>query len=82
VELPQRVGGQAFVHIHHNTPGVLARINGIFADNKVNIEGQALGTRGDVGYVITDIAGDYTEEMLDRLAHLDDTIRIRRLVAR
>jgi len=79
VELARRTGGHGLVHIHRNTPGVLATINNIFAENKVNIEGQALGTRGDIGYVITDVAAEYTEEMLDRLAHLDETIRIRRL---
>ena len=55
------------MHIHRNTPGVLAAINAIFAEHRVNIEGQSLGTRGDVGYVITDIASDYTDEMLARL---------------
>ena len=79
VELGQRLGAHAVVHIHRNTPGVLATINAVFADNKVNIEGQALGTLGDVGYVITEIATDDTEEMRDRLEHLDETIRVRRL---
>ena len=40
---------------------------------------QYLGTRGDVGYVITDIASDYTDDMLARLAHMDETIRLRLL---
>jgi D-3-phosphoglycerate dehydrogenase len=79
VELAQRAGSHTFVHVHHNTPGVLATINGIFADNAINIEGQALGTKGDLGYVITDIASDYDEAMLERLAKLDATIRIRPL---
>ena len=57
-------------------PGVLASINAIFAEHRVNIEGQTLGTRGDVGYVITDIASDYTDDMLGRLAHMDETIRL------
>jgi D-3-phosphoglycerate dehydrogenase len=79
VELAQRAGSHAFVHVHRNTPGVLATINGIFADSAINIEGQALGTKGDLGYVITDIASDYDEATLERLAKLDATIRIRRL---
>jgi D-3-phosphoglycerate dehydrogenase / 2-oxoglutarate reductase len=79
LELPARTGANALVHIHRNTPGVLATINGIFAQYDVNIEGQALGTRGEVGYVITDIASDFTDEMLQRLAALDETIRIRTL---
>jgi len=77
VDLASRVGTHGLVHIHRNTPGVLAAINAIFAEHRINIEGQSLGTKGDVGYVITDIAGDFTEDMLTRLAHMDETIRIR-----
>ncbi len=77
LELAQRSGSHLLVHIHRNTPGVLAAINAIFAEHRVNIEGQALATRGDIGYVITDIARDYTEDMLARLEHMDYTIRLR-----
>jgi D-3-phosphoglycerate dehydrogenase len=77
VDLAARAGTHGLVHIHRNTPGVLATINAIFAEHRINIEGQSLGTKGDVGYVVTDIAGDFTEEMLTRLAHMDETIRIR-----
>jgi D-3-phosphoglycerate dehydrogenase len=77
VELPYRAGAHVVVVIHRNTPGVLAAINAIFAEHRVNIEGQALGTRGEVGYVVTDIASDLTEGMLTRLAGLDETIRVR-----
>jgi D-3-phosphoglycerate dehydrogenase len=79
LEMPPRAGAHALVHIHRNTPGVLAGINAIFAEHRVNIEGQYLGTRGEIGYVITDIASDYTDEMLARLQHMDDTIRLRLL---
>jgi D-3-phosphoglycerate dehydrogenase / 2-oxoglutarate reductase len=77
VELPGRAGAHGLVHIHRNTPGVLAAINAIFAEHRVNIEGQALGTRGETGYVITDIASDYTDDMIDRLTHMEETIRLR-----
>ncbi len=77
VDLPYRAGSHVLVHIHRNTPGVLAGINAIFAEHNINIEGQALGTRGDIGYVITDIASDFTADMLARLAHMDETIRLR-----
>jgi D-3-phosphoglycerate dehydrogenase len=79
LELPAREGAHLLVHIHRNTPGVLASINSIFFDSGVNIEAQLLATRGDVGYVVTDIASDYTDEMLTRLRHLDETIRLRLL---
>ena len=76
VDLPVRAGAHTLVHIHRNTPGVLAHINAIFADCRVNIEGQSLATRGDVGYVITDISSDFTDEMIARLTHMDETIRL------
>ncbi|HET6875200.1 MAG TPA: phosphoglycerate dehydrogenase, partial [Acidimicrobiales bacterium] len=76
IDLPVRAGAHLLVHIHRNTPGVLAAINAIFADHRINIEGQALSTRGDVGYVITDIASDYTDEMIGLLTHMDETIRL------
>ena len=79
VELARRAEGNAIVHIHHNTPGVLARINGVFAAGALNIEGQALGTRGDIGYVVTEIGSPFSEAMLEQLAHLDETIRVRLL---
>lgn len=79
LELPPRAGAHALVHIHRNTPGVLAAVNAILAEHGVNIEGQYLGTRGEIGYVITDISSDYTEEMLARLAKMDETIRLRLL---
>jgi D-3-phosphoglycerate dehydrogenase len=79
LELPLRAGAHGLVHIHRNTPGVLASINAIFAEHRINIEGQSLGTRDEVGYVITDIASDYTDDMLARLAHMDETIRLRLL---
>jgi D-3-phosphoglycerate dehydrogenase len=77
LDLPVRAGAHGLVHIHRNTPGVLASINAIFAEHRINIEGQSLGTRGEIGYVITDIATDYTDDMLARLTHMDATIRLR-----
>jgi D-3-phosphoglycerate dehydrogenase / 2-oxoglutarate reductase len=56
---------------------VLATINGLLAENKVNIEGQLLGTRGELGYVITDVAVDYPAELGRHLAALPDTVRLR-----
>jgi len=77
--LPPRPGGHRFAHLHHNVPGVLATINGLLADNKVNIEGQLLGTRGDLGYVLTDVSVDYPPGVLDQLTAMDETVRVRLL---
>ena len=75
--LPDRKGDQRLVHVHRNTPGVLAAINGVFGAEKVNIESQFLGTRGEVGYVITDIGLPITAAAVHLLEQLPETIRLR-----
>jgi D-3-phosphoglycerate dehydrogenase len=77
LQLAERADTHRIVHLHHNVPGVLASINGLLADNKVNIEGQLLGTRGDLGYVITDVAVDYPAGVPDQLAAMAETVRLR-----
>jgi D-3-phosphoglycerate dehydrogenase / 2-oxoglutarate reductase len=77
VALPQQPGVHRLVHIHRNTPGVLAAVNGILADHDVNVEGQLLGTRGEVGYVLTDIGVDYADDVLAQLTAMPQTIRLR-----
>src|SRR5262245_55913240 len=77
VALPQQPGGHRLVHIQPNTPGVLGAVNGILADHDVNVEGQLLGTRGEVGYVLTDIGVDYAEDVLAQLRAMPQTIRLR-----
>ena len=77
VALPYQPGVHRLVHIHHNTPGVLAAVNGILAEHDVNVEGQLLGTRGDVGYVLTDIGVDYADDVLAQLRAMPQTIRLR-----
>jgi D-3-phosphoglycerate dehydrogenase len=77
--LPPRPDGHRIAHLHHNVPGVLATINGLLADHKVNIEAQLLGTRGDLGYVLTDVSVDYPPAVLDALTAMDETVRVRLL---
>jgi D-3-phosphoglycerate dehydrogenase len=77
ITLPQPPDTHRLIFIHRNVPGVMATVNGILADHKVNVEAQLLGTRGDVGYVVTDISATYTDEMLDQIRGLPETIRLR-----
>jgi D-3-phosphoglycerate dehydrogenase len=77
VALPTVPGAHRLVHLHKNVPGVLASINRVLADHGVNVEGQLLRTRDELGYVITDIGTSYTDEVLDELRAMDFTIRVR-----
>jgi D-3-phosphoglycerate dehydrogenase / 2-oxoglutarate reductase len=49
----------------------------VLADHGVNVEGQLLRTRDELGYVITDIGTSYTDEVLAELRDMDVTIRLR-----
>ena len=77
VALPRASGTHRLIHLHHNVPGVLATINRLLAEHGANIEGQLLGTRDELGYVLTDIGTEYPGDMLARLRELDVTIRLR-----
>ncbi|PYF99846.1 D-3-phosphoglycerate dehydrogenase [Georgenia satyanarayanai] len=67
-------------YLHRNTPGALALVNQAFAESGANIEGQILGTRGDLGYVVTDIGGELPDEARQALDEVPDTIRLRVLL--
>jgi len=77
LDLPRRTDTLRLVHIHRNVPGVLARVNGLLADGGVNVEAQLLGTRGELGYVVTDSASGVTQEIVDAIRAMPETIRLR-----
>lgn len=77
--LEQAGGRHRFAHLHRNTPGVLAAVNQTLAEHGVNIAGQLLATRGDLGYVVTDVDGEVSSEVTAALNAMEQTIRLRTL---
>jgi len=77
VALPPHPTCHRILHIHRNVPGVLAAVNGVFSTLGVNVDAQFLQTRGDVGYVVTDVDCETSEAALDALRQVDGTIRTR-----
>ncbi|MFI2752668.1 phosphoglycerate dehydrogenase [Cellulomonas sp. P22] len=72
-------GAHRLAYLHRNVPGVLAAVNATLAEHGVNIEGQLLGTRGDIGYVVTD-AGAYVDPaVVEALAARPESVRMRLL---
>ncbi|GAA2233982.1 phosphoglycerate dehydrogenase [Rarobacter faecitabidus] len=74
--LEQTTGAARIAHLHRNTPGVLARVNNILAEHGENIEGQLLATRGDLGYVVTDIGSSLEPETITALQAIEQTVRL------
>ncbi|GAA1732776.1 phosphoglycerate dehydrogenase [Isoptericola hypogeus] len=63
--------------LHRNTPGVLAAVNQVFADHGANIDAQMLATRGDLGYVVTDISDVTQRGASAKLQAMASTVRLR-----
>jgi D-3-phosphoglycerate dehydrogenase len=72
-----RNGMLRLLHLHRNVPGVLAQVNGLLAEHGVNVDAQMLGTRGEIGYVVTDSASGVTQQIVDQIRALPETIRLR-----
>src|SRR5690554_1152260 len=77
LQLAQRTGTHRIAHLHENIPGVLAAVNAELAQHDVNIEGQMLATRGDLGYVVTDIEAGLTDDAVAALGAMPGTVRLR-----
>ena len=77
VHLPRAEGTDRLLLLHRNTPGVLAGVNGVLADHGINVEAQVLGTRGGLGYVVTDVASPQGAAVATALQAMPETVRLR-----
>ena len=77
VSLPGHVGTSRLLHIHHNQPGILTKINQAFAEHSINIAAQYLQTDDKIGYVVIDIESSNSTQALKALKAIDGTIRAR-----
>jgi D-3-phosphoglycerate dehydrogenase len=58
-------------------PGIIAKMNQLFAEHEINIVGQYLKTNEKIGYVITDINKAYPQELIQSLKNIQHTIKFR-----
>jgi D-3-phosphoglycerate dehydrogenase len=72
--IPQR---HRFAHVHENLPGMLAKINDLFARHGVNIAGQRLETRGRLGYALIDVEQECDLGIVEELRRIPHTVRAR-----
>ncbi len=79
VQLPPRPSGTRFMQVQRNAPGMLRRLNDVFAKRGVNIAGQYYQTEGEIGYVVieADQTGPEADEILAEIRALDGTLRAR-----
>lgn len=72
-------GSARILHIHKNLPGALGTLSNVMATHGLNIVSQHLQTRGQIGYVISDVEGAVDQATLDDLRQQAVTIRCERL---
>ena len=77
VALPSHPNQHRILHIHENVPGVMSEINQVFSENDINVCGQYLQTKEDIGYVVIDVDKAYGELALEKLLRVKSTIRAR-----
>ena len=84
VQLPQRLTGTRFIQVQRNLPGMLQRLNEIFARRHINIAAQYYQTDGEIGYVVmeADKVGEEARIVLEEIRALEGTIRARLLYER
>jgi len=78
-QLPPRPRGTRFIQVQRNMPGMLGKLNELFARHSVNIAAQYYETRGEIGYVVLDAdasAAD-SQRLLTDIRALEGTIRAR-----
>jgi D-3-phosphoglycerate dehydrogenase / 2-oxoglutarate reductase len=65
-----------FSLLHRNVPGVLARADALLGEHGINVDGQVLATRGELGYAVTDVNAELTPHLLAALRALPETVRL------
>jgi D-3-phosphoglycerate dehydrogenase len=63
------------LHVHRNEPGVIARMNLLFAESGLNIVAQHLQTLGAIGYAVTDVDAPIDAALMKKLCGESATIR-------
>ena len=80
-ELPylEQAGATRILHVHRNAPGALGTLDNLMAQHGLNIVSQTLQTKGQIGYVITDVEGQVDDLVMTTLRDHPITVRCDRL---
>ncbi len=76
-EIPyvEKTGEARILHVHRNLPGAMGTLSNLMAEHGLNIVSQQLQTRGQVGYVISDVEGTVDDTVMSVLRSHPVTIR-------
>ncbi|MFV0284273.1 MAG: phosphoglycerate dehydrogenase [Castellaniella sp.] len=75
----EQAGAARIIHIHQNVPGAMGALSNLMGEYGLNIVSQQLQTRGKIGYAITDVDGEATDQVIEGLRSHPITIRCDRV---
>lgn len=79
ISLPPVTGAHRILHIHNNVPGVLSALNARLSEHGINIVGQYLKTNDQIGYVVLDVDQALSQQAIELLKEVKETIKVRLL---
>lgn len=76
-EIPYQeiAGAGRILHVHRNLPGAMGTLSNMMAEHGLNIVSQQLQTRGQIGYVISDVEGKVDDTVMSVLRSHPITVR-------
>jgi len=77
IAMQQQENTHRILHIHKNVPGVLSRVNQLFAEHNINIVAQSMMTREEIGYLMLDVNKLDAKLAFEHLQSVEGTIRLR-----
>ena len=79
VQLAAQPNGTRYIHVHRNLPGILGKLNKVFAQRGINISAQYQQSDGEIGYVVMEADQPPSEAsaVLREIEEIDGTIRAR-----
>ena len=72
-----RNGKKRITISNQNTPGMIEKITGLLADNKLNVANMINKSKGNLAYNIIDLEGDVSEALIKKIQAIDGVINVR-----
>ncbi|TKR56859.1 phosphoglycerate dehydrogenase [Allopusillimonas ginsengisoli] len=69
------MGTARILHVHRNLPGAMGTLSNLMAEHGLNILSQQLQTKGQIGYVISDVEGNVDDTVVSVLRAHPITVR-------
>ncbi len=76
VSMP-RSGDKRVCVLHANVPTILSQITALLSELGTNIENMTNKSKGDNAYTVLDVTGDFSDEAVAKLEHVEGIARVR-----